>query len=164
MHSNRGPDQSIFSYHFPAQSLQNQKLETALTVHQPVEVIKTLIDDILIQRALVLDDYGAVITSRPSVSMRPPCSFPVAYSVARKRTPKNDSRCCSISVCRDFSMSADSGRSSRAEPDCSWNSFISAKPAFTFGECDCLGAQIAHKLFRVLLKRPVAYKLGLDQI
>src|ERR1700733_6773856 len=38
------------------------------------------------------------------------------------------------------------------------------KPAFTFGECDCLGAQIAHKLFRVLLKRPVAYKLGLDQI
>jgi hypothetical protein len=70
---------------------------------------------------------GQLLSSRPSVSMRPPCALPVTYSVATNRTPRNDSRCCSINDCRDFSMSTDSARSSRAESDWSWNSFISAK-------------------------------------
>ena len=69
---------------------------------------------------------GQLLSSRPSVSMRPPCTFPVTYSVDRNRTPRNDSRCCPISDCRDFSMSTDSARSSRAELAWSWNSLISA--------------------------------------
>src|SRR5579862_4711804 len=74
---------------------------------------------------------GQLLSSSPRVSMRPPCAFPVTYSVARNRTPRNDSRCCSINDWSDFSMSIDSARSSLAESDRSWNSLISAK-AFVY--------------------------------
>lgn len=50
---------------------------------------------------------GLKFSSIPRESIRPPWVLPVAYSEARNVTPRNVSRCCSISTWRLFSMTAD---------------------------------------------------------
>src|SRR5260370_40367871 len=50
---------------------------------------------------------GLPFSSMPSVSIRPPCTLPVPYSDARKRTPSSASRWRSISVWRVFSTATD---------------------------------------------------------
>ncbi len=46
---------------------------------------------------------GEIFSSMPNVSILPACFLPVLYSEAKKRIPKNVSRCRSIIVCNDFS-------------------------------------------------------------
>ena len=41
--------------------IHNLKRELALMVHQPVEVVQTLADDILVQSPFIFDDDGAII-------------------------------------------------------------------------------------------------------
>src|SRR5260221_2375342 len=50
---------------------------------------------------------GLPFSSMPRVSIRPPCTLPVPYSDARKRTPSSVSRWRSMSVWRVFSTATD---------------------------------------------------------
>jgi len=41
-----------------SQLLQDQQLELALVIHEPIEVEKALVDDVFVRGAFVLDDDG----------------------------------------------------------------------------------------------------------
>lgn len=68
---------------------------------------------------------GELFSSIPSVSIRPPCVFPVEYSDARNRTPRNTSRWRSINDWRLFSSPTDEPLSSYTVPAPMRNSLMS---------------------------------------
>ena len=61
MQSSRGLPHSMPSASLLADPREHQEFELGLMIEQPVEVEKPLVDDVLVGRALVLDNAGAAV-------------------------------------------------------------------------------------------------------
>src|SRR5581483_3663184 len=99
--------------------------ELGAVIEEPVEIEEPLVDDVLVQRALVLDDHRAVVLVDPQGV--DPAGVGLAGRVLGGEEPdaRNDSRCCSMRFWRLFSSATELPASSFTDPLPMRNSFMS---------------------------------------